>query len=160
LSIAQGETLNVTTTTTVSNPAYQWYVNDNAIQGATQNALDITSAGNYKVIISGCTFSFRVKYSTVIDYNAVNIPNIVSPNSDGNNDTWIIPDDYNNTNTRVTILSSLGEIAFETDNYINKDIYNSWPQSNIEFKNFNPVYYYIITPNGGSAKKGSITLLK
>ena len=57
----------------------------------------------------------------------------------------------------MTILSSLGEIVFETDNY---DNYNGWPQTSIEFKNFNPVYYYIITPNGGSAKKGSITLLK
>lgn len=157
LSIAQGETLNVTATTTISNPAYQWYKNDDAIEGATQSSLDITVSGNYKVIISGCSFTFVVKYSTVIDYNAVNVPNIVSPNGDGNNDTWIIPDDYNNTNTRVTILSSLGEIVFETDNY---DNYNGWPQSNIEFKNFNPVYYYIITPNGGSAKKGSITLLK
>lgn len=162
LFIAQGETLNVTTTTTVSNPAYQWYVNDNVIQGATQNALDITSAGNYKVIISGCTFSFRVEYSTVKDYNAVNISNVVSLNSDGSNDTWIIPNEYNNKNAHVIILSSLGEIVFETDNYVNDDPINGWPDSkfNIEFKNFNPVYYYIITPNGGSAKKGSITLLK
>lgn len=162
LSIDQGETLNVITATTVSNPSYQWYINDNAIQGATQNALDITSAGNYKVIISGCTFSFKVKYSAVIDYNAENIPNVVSPNDDGSNDKWFIPNEYNNTNAQVTILSSLGEIVFETDNYVNDDPINGWPdsKSNIEFKNFNPVYYYIITPNGGSAKKGSITLLK
>jgi hypothetical protein len=157
LSIEQGETLDVTTTTTVSNPTYQWYLNNNPIEDAKQSSLDIKVSGNYKVNISGCSMSFKVKYGSVIDYNVSNIPNVVSPNNDGNNDTWIIPDDYNNTNTRVTILSSLGEIVFETDNY---DNYNGWPQSNIEFKNFNPVYYYIITPNGGSAKKGSITLLK
>ena len=157
LSIEQGETLAVTTTTTVTNPNYQWYLNNDVIDGATQSSFDIKISGNYKVIISGCAMSFKVKYGTVIDYNVANVPNVVSPNNDGNNDTWIIPDDYNNTNTHVTILSSLGEIVFETGNY---DNYNGWPQSNIEFKNFNPVYYYIITPNGGSAKKGSITLLK
>lgn len=157
LSVEQGNTLTVTSTTNVSNPAYQWYLNDSAIAGATQSTLDITLAGNYKVNISGCAFSFKVIYSKIIDYNVPNISNIISPNNDGKNDTWIIPDVYNNTNTRVTILSSLGEIVFETDNY---DNYNGWPQSNIEFKNFNPVYYYIIAPNGGSAKKGSITLLK
>nr|WP_315157720.1 gliding motility-associated C-terminal domain-containing protein [uncultured Flavobacterium sp.] len=157
LSVEQGNTLTVTSTTNVSNPTYQWYLNDSPITGASQSTLDITLAGNYKVNISGCTFSFKVTYSTIIDYNVPNISNIITPNNDGANDTWIIPDIYNNTNTRVTILSSLGEIVFETDNY---DNYNGWPQSNIEFKNFNPVYYYIIAPNGGSAKKGSITLLK
>lgn len=157
VSIEQGETLNVTTTSTFSNPTYQWYLNNNAINGATQSSLDITVSGNYKVNISGCEMSFKVNYSTVIDYNVPKIPNVVSPNNDGQNDTWIIPDVYNNTNTHVAILSSLGEIVFETDNY---DNYNGWPQATIEFKNFNPVFYYIITPNGDSAKKGSITLLK
>jgi gliding motility-associated-like protein len=157
LLVDQGNTLTVTTTTNVSNPTYQWYFNDSPVAGATQSTFDIALKGNYKVIISGCTISFEVKYSTIIDYNVPKIPNIISPNNDGANDTWIIPDIYSNTNTRVTILSSLGEIVFETDNY---DNYNGWPQSDIEFKNFNPVYYYIITPNGESAKKGSITLLK
>jgi hypothetical protein len=157
LPIAQGDILVVSTTTNAVNPTYQWYVNDNAISGATQSSLDITVSGNYKVIISGCAMSFKVSYSSVIDYNVSKIANIISPNNDGVNDTWIIPDDYNNTNTHVSILNSLGEIVFETDNY---DNYNGWPQTNIEFKNFNPVYYYIITPNGSSAKKGSITVLK
>ncbi|WP_281636763.1 gliding motility-associated C-terminal domain-containing protein [Flavobacterium marginilacus] len=157
LSVDQGNTLIVTTTTNVSNPVYQWYFNDSPIPGAVQSALDITLAGNYKLTLSGCVFSFKVKYSSVINYNVPKISNVVSPNNDGNNDSWIVPDIYSNTNTHVTILSSLGEIVFETDNY---DNYNGWPQSDIEFKNFNPVFYYIIAPNGDSAKKGSITLLK
>lgn len=157
LPVEQGNTLTVTSTTNVSNPTYQWYFNNSPVTGATQSNLDITLAGSYKVIISGCAFLFKVKYSTVINYNVPKIPNVISPNNDGTNDTWIIPDLYSNTNTHVTILSSLGEIVFETDNY---DNYNGWPQTNIEFKNFNPVYYYIIAPNGESAKKGSITLLK
>ena len=158
LLVAQGgDPLTVTAIATVSNPTYQWFHNNELIADATQNTLDITVAGNYKVNISGCTMSFIVKYSTVIDYNVPKISNIITPNNDGTNDTWIIPNVYNNTNTHVVILSSLGEIVFESDNYDNS---NGWPQSNIEFKNFNPVYYYIITPNGGSAKKGSITLLK
>jgi len=157
LSFDQGETLKVTTTTTISNPTYKWYRNDNEITSATQSSLDVTLAGNYKVLISGCALSFIAKYDTVINYNVPKVPNVISPNSDGTNDTWIIPDAYSNTNTHVTILSSLGEIVFETDNYDNS---NGWPQSNIDIKSFNPVYYYIITPNGQSAKKGSITVLK
>jgi gliding motility-associated-like protein len=157
LLVDQGNTLTVTSTTNVTNAAYQWYFNNSPIAGASQSTLDITLKGNYKVIISGCTISFVVKYGSVFDYNVPKIPNIITPNNDGTNDTWIIPDLYSNTNTRVTILNSLGEIVFETDNY---DNYDGWPQYDIEFKNFNPVYYYIIAPNGESAKKGSLTLLK
>jgi gliding motility-associated-like protein len=157
LRIDQGDTVTVTANTNVSNPTFQWFLNNAPISGATQSTLDITVAGNYKVTISGCDLSFKVSYDALIDYNVPKIPNIISPNNDGTNDTWIIPDVYSNTNTHVMILSSYGEIVFDTDNY---DNYNGWPQATIEFKNFNPIYYYIITPTGGSAKKGSITLLK
>lgn len=161
--IPEGETVSVTTTTTAVLPSYQWFLNDALISGAAQSSLDVTAEGKYKVIISqtsGCQidseFLFEISFQT--NLNVPQIANIVTPNGDGVNDTWIIPDQYiSGTNTQVMILSSLGEIVFKTDNY---DNYNGWPQTSIEFKNFNPVYYYIITPNGGSAKKGSITLVK
>lgn len=154
LYIEQGDVLTVTATTNDTNPTYQWFRNNQLISSAS--SLEITDAGNYKVIMSGCTMTFRVSYNTIPV--VPRIPNIISLNSVFN--TWIIPEEYNNTNTHVTILSSLGEIVFEKDNYVNGDYDNSWPQSSIEFKNFNPVFYYIITPSSGSAKKGSITVLK
>lgn len=160
--IQQGESLNVTTTTSATVPTYQWFLNDIAISSAAQSTLNVTEAGKYKVIIretSGCQvsdeFLFEVSYK--VDYNVAKIPNIVTPNNDTINDTWIIPDEYTGGKAQVMILSSLGEMVFQTDNY---DNYNGWPQTPIEFNNFNPVYYYIITPSGQSAKKGSITLVK
>jgi hypothetical protein len=161
--IEEGEKLSVTTTTTAVSPSYQWFLADILIPGETKSSLDVTAKGKYKVIItqtSGCQisneFPFEVSYQT--DYNVSQISNIVTPNNDGFNDTWIIPDQYiSGTNTKVIILSSSGEIVFQTDNY---DNYNGWPQTAIEFNNYNPVYYYIITPTGQSAKKGSITLVK
>ncbi len=160
--IQDGEALAVTTTTTAVNPSYQWFLNDVPISGETQSFLDITAQGKYKVTItqtSGCQivneFPFEVSYK--VDYNVSKIPNIISPNNDGTNDTWIIPDEYTNGKANVLILSSVGENVFQTENY---DNYSGWPQAPIDFKNFNPVYYYIITPSAGSAKKGSITLVK
>jgi hypothetical protein len=162
-NITEGETLNVTLTTDAAVPTYQWLLNDTPIAGADQSSFAITAEGNYRAIItqtSGCLiikeFPFEVSFK--VNLNAPKISNIVSPNGDGINDTWIIPDQYiSGTNTSIMILSSYGEIVFESDNY---DNYTGWPQTPIEFNNFNPVYYYIITPNGGSAKKGSITLVK
>lgn len=161
--IVEGETLNVAIVSNTTAPTYQWFLNDVAIPGADKNSLDITAQGKYKGTITqttGCVitdeFPFEVSYK--VNLNASKISNIVTPNGDGVNDTWIIPDKYlAGTNTHIKILSSLGEIVYQTDNY---DNYNGWPQTAIEFTNFNPVYYYIITPTGESAKKGSITLLK
>jgi hypothetical protein len=161
--ISEGEIVSVTTTTSAVSPSYQWFLNDALISGETKSSLDVTAEGKYKLIItqtSGCIISneflFEVSYKK--NYNVPQISNVVSPNNDGANDTWIIPDQYiSGTNTQVMILSSSGEIVFQTDNY---DNYNGWPQTAIEFNNYNPVYYYIITPTGQSAKKGSITLVK
>ncbi|AOW08862.1 T9SS type B sorting domain-containing protein [Flavobacterium gilvum] len=160
--IIEGETLSVSITTTASSPSYQWYLNGGALQGEDKSSLNITEQGNYKGTVSqtsGCAitdeFSFQVAYK--VNLNVPKISNIVSPNGDGINDTWIIPDKYlAGTKTHIMILNSLGKIVYQTDNY---DNYNGWPQTDIEF-NFNPVFYYIITPPGESVQKGSITLLK
>lgn len=163
-NINEGDMLKAVINSEAPSPIYQWLLNDVAIPGADKNFLDITDQGKYKAIVTqqttGCLikdeFPFEVSFKE--DLKAPNISNIVTPNGDDVNDTWIIPDKYlAGTNTHIMILSSLGEIVFETDNY---DNYNGWPQTSIEFKNFNPVYYYIITPAGESAKKGSITLVK
>jgi len=163
--VVEGQTLAVTTTTSATTPSYQWFVNDIKIDSEIQSFLNVTAAGKYKLIItqtSGCVssneFNFEVAFKFVTDYDVSNIPNLVTPNGDGVNDSWIIPDIYTiGTNTQIMILSSLGEIVFQTEGY---DNYNGWPQTPVELNNFNPVYYYIITPTGQSAKKGSITLVK
>ena len=58
-------------------------------------------------------------------------------------------------NTEVTIISSQGELVLKTNNY-----QNNWPENEIMFKDINPVYYYIITPQNNKVRKGSITLIK
>jgi hypothetical protein len=162
-NIVEGEALNATITSDAASPSYQWLLNGTAILGADKSFLDITAQGKYIGRVTqntGCiiTDEFPFEVSFKVNLNVPKISNIVTPNGDGVNDTWIIPDKYlAGTNTHIVILSSLGEIVYQTDDY---DNYNGWPQTSIEFNNFNPVYYYIITPTGESAKKGSITLLK
>lgn len=164
-TIAPDETLAVTVTTSASNPDYKWYLNGAIITGASGSTYDVKNKGNYKVEItqtSGCItsseFSFVVNSS--IDPNpfpdVVNIPNLISPNDDGINDTWIIPQEYvSGTNTEVILLSSLGETVLKTNDY-----QNNWPENKLDFKNVNQVYYYIITTQDKKVKKGSITVLK
>jgi gliding motility-associated-like protein len=161
-TIGEGETKTIITTTDAVNPSYQWYLDDTAITGATGSNLNINKAGDYKVKItqnSGCITSNEIPFTInliIVDPNAVAIPNLISPNGDGINDTWIIPQEYTSgSDTEIILMSSYGELVFKTNNY-----QNNWPENLLEFKNINPVYYYIISPKDGKAKRGSITVVK
>jgi gliding motility-associated-like protein len=164
-TIAPDETLEVIVTTAASNPEYKWYLNGTIISSATASTYDVKTKGNYKVVITqttGCVvskeYSFVVNSSIDSDPfpNVTNIPNLISPNGDGINDTWIIPQEYvSGTNTKVLLISSLGEIVLDTNDY-----QNNWPENGSDFKSINPIYYYIITTQDQKVNKGSITIVK
>ena len=166
-AIVPGENLDVIVTTAAVNPTYKWFFNGVQIPNAGTSTYSVTTKGSYKVAITqsgSCTvtreLSFDVTYTT--DPNPFpdvpNIPNIISPNGDFINDTWILPLDYvSGTDTEVMIISALGEVVLQTNDY-----QNDWPTitSPIDFKNVNPIYYYIITTPDKKVKKGSITVIK
>jgi len=155
-----GETLVATVTTDASNPEFEWYLNDVLIAAETGNSYEATQTGSYRVVINqttGCITSNEFLFTITEPYPDVpNIPNLISPNGDGINDTWVIPQQYvTGTNTEVIIMSSRGEIVLKTNDY-----QNNWPENQINFKDVNPVYYYIITPQNSKIRKGSITVVK
>jgi hypothetical protein len=158
VELQEGETINVSVTTDATSPSYEWFLNDNLIAGATTNTYLVAAVGSYKVKISqasGCIatkeFPFKV---TGPAPPATVIPNIVSLS--GSYPYWNIPDAYKTASTKVIIMSSNGEIMFD-------DVGSNYdPQVNSfikDFKNVNPVYYYVIQSDTGE-KKGSITVIK
>jgi gliding motility-associated-like protein len=166
-TIKEGDTKTVVVTTNAVNPTFEWYKDNTLILTNNTNTYEVTSEGSYLVKViqnSGCVIvnelPFDIKIVPLI--NVVAIPNLISPNNDGKNDFWDIPQEYVNNNTQVMILDSNGEIVFTTDNYNNWPDQNNWPDPNnpINFKSVNPVYYYIMTAQSGEVKKGSITIVK
>lgn len=156
----EGETFVASVTTDAVGPQFEWYLNDTSINGATGNSYEVSQAGNYRVVVrqtSGCNASSEFTFVVIEAFpNVTNIPNLISPNGDGVNDTWVIPQEYvAGTNTEVIIISSQGEVVFQT-----KDYKNNWPVNEINFKDINPVFYYIITTQNNKTKKGSITVVK
>ncbi|KUJ62495.1 hypothetical protein AR687_06570 [Flavobacteriaceae bacterium CRH] len=155
-TIEEGETISVSITTDATSPTFEWYLNNNLIAGATTENYVIAVRGNYRVKISqasGCIatkeFSFRVLGNS--GPSAV-IPNII--NLSGLSPYWNIPNEYKNANTKVMIISSNGDMVLDVVDY-----QGDWPQTAVDFKNVNPVYYYVIKGDAGE-KKGSITVIR
>lgn len=162
-TMEEGDSLTVMVTSTATNPEYEWYLNETLISGATNDTYEATEFGQYKVIISqtlGCIVSkaFVFEINAPVDPfpNVTKIPNLISPNGDQINDTWVLPNAYvSGTNTEVIIMTSQGKVVLQTNDY-----QNNWPENQSNLNSINLVYYYIITSPNQAPKKGSITLVK
>ncbi|NNE32041.1 MAG: gliding motility-associated C-terminal domain-containing protein [Winogradskyella sp.] len=158
-----GESLSVIVTTTATSPQFEWILDNEIIPGASNDTYNATVFGDYRVIItetSGCTgsreFSFTITEAFDPFPDVENIPNIISPNGDMINDTWVIPQKYvNGTDTEVIIMTNQGQVVLQTNNY-----QNNWPDSDLKLSSINQVFYYIITTSDNKTKKGTITVLK
>lgn len=158
-----GNILSVTVTTNAINPEFQWLLNSEVIPNATQSTFNVTDFGIYTVGITqtnDCITTdeivFRVDEFINLFPEVEKIPNIVSPNGDGINDTWVIPTTYvSGSNTEVVIFSSQGETVLSTKDYL-----NNWPEVQLGMSSVNQIYYYIIIPQDLEPKKGSITVVR
>lgn len=153
-NLEEGENINVSVTTDATTPKFEWFLNGASIPGATTNSYLVASRGSYKVLISqssGCISTKELNFKvTGPPAKATVIPNVISLSS---YPYWDLPDVYQNPNTNVIILSSQGEIVFQGIDYDS----SKWVIK--DFKNVNPVYYYVIKSDTGE-KKGSITVIR
>lgn len=163
ITLEPDTSIEVIVTSTADNPIYKWYFNNNLISGESSNSFLASESGTYKVVIeetSGCMASkaYHFTIEKVINYfpNIPHIPNIISPNGDGVNDTWIIPKHYaTGTKTQVVIMNNRGKTLLKTSNYE-----NNWPEYDLNLATINQIYYYIITTSDNNVKKGTITVIK
>jgi len=161
--LEEGDSLSVIVSNTANNPEFQWYLDAVLITDATQDTYEATAYGTYKVVVSetsGCLgsreFSFEITEPFDPFPEVENIPNVISPNGDSINDTWILPTKYvTGTNTGVIIMTNKGEIVLQTNDYL-----NNWPEYDSNLTSINKVFYYIITTSDNEIFKGSITIIK
>ncbi|HEU4471604.1 MAG TPA: PKD domain-containing protein [Flavisolibacter sp.] len=117
----------------------------NALQNQTYT-LTATGLGN-------CTASDEL---TVKILKPVNIPNSFTPNGDGINDTWIIPNLADYPGCKVEVFNRYGQPVYQSSGY-------GTPWNGTHKGNTLPfgTYYYVVTlKNGFAPITGSVTIVK
>ena len=142
------------TVTASGGTAYRW-LDANNIEIGNTSSITFTTEGSYLLIanIDDCEVS---KPITVSYLDLFNIPNVITPNGDGANDQWIIPNSYSNkSDVNVIIYNAQGAEVLNAMNY-----QNNWPESSTKFSKQNMVFYYVIKNATETLKQGTITVIR
>ena len=140
-AICPGEYTQLTITSDDSSLTYQWTLDGAVMAGETSNVLDTNQAGEYIVTATnamGCTLSETV---TVVERTDCFIPQGISPNGDGLNDSFEISW-YNADN--IKIFNRYGTKVYEKGPYKNE-----WYGVSSQGHELpTGTYYYVIYKNG------------
>lgn len=151
--IPEGQTKTVTAT---GGDSYQWFDGMNQLIGS-ERSITVQEEGEYTLVagVGECQLTKTFKVSNLESYA---IPNVITPNGDGFNDLWIIPNSYAyQDDVTVNIYSQSGTRIYSTNAY-----QNNWPESSSIHQNGGqpPIYYYSITKGKQALKQGTITLIR
>ena len=150
VEINEGEQITITASGATS---YSWVVN--GIKAGSESSFNVNQAET--IVLTGTFGSCTVtrNFTVVVKPRHINtiIPNIITPNNDGKNDTWIIPEEYAyKEDIEVVIFNSIQEILYKSTNYN-----NDWPTETVAD---NMVYYYKIYKENAVIEKGTISVIK
>lgn len=134
--------------------SYQWFDSSNTLV-SSDATMTFTEEGEFLLVatVDNCEVSRTIR----ADYlDLFNVPNVITPNGDGANDQWVIPNSYSNKNdVTVVIYNTNGEELFNQTNY-----QNNWPGSTMTFQTQNMVFYYVIRDANETLKQGTITVIR
>lgn len=105
--------------------------------------------------IDGCTDSDSVTVVVNNDF-LVTVRNIITPNADGFNDTWIVENIESYPNNTITVFNRNGQKVFETDAYM-----NDWGGTFGSDPLPDGTYYYVIKFNDSDiVVKGAVNIIR
>ncbi|WP_299533650.1 gliding motility-associated C-terminal domain-containing protein [Ulvibacterium sp.] len=142
------------TVTASGGTAYRWYDSNN-VEISSGASVTFTTEGTYMLManIDNCEVTREV---TVEYLDTFKVPNVITPNADGFNDQWILPNSYaNQSDVSVIIYNDKGIELINELGY-----QNDWPSSSMSFPKQNMVFYYIIRNANETLKQGTITVIR
>jgi len=134
---------------------YQWF-NEEGVEISSSASVTLSEEGDYilRAFVGPCevTRMFTVQFQ-----DSFAVPNVISPNGDGINDLWVIPNRFAfNPDVEILIYDPNGVLVFRANGY-----QNNWPESNLTFSISEPVFYYrIISRDNETLRQGTITLIR
>ncbi len=142
------------TVTASGADSYVWYQGQGT-GGAvfsTNETLDVNSLGFYTVVATVGTCTVEKEIEVVEQDDQIIVPNIVTPNQDGINDTWQISNKYAfQPGVMIQLYNSNGKEILKTTDYK-----NDWPTESLGNQK---VFYYKIIKNDALIKAGTISVL-
>lgn len=157
-SVCVGDEVIFEVVNPVSGATYTWSFNNHVIgTGSTHqlSAQDLDQSGSYSVsgvLTGGCIVAGNV--SLLVDFCELIIPEAVTPNADGMNDTWYIENLENYPNSTVQIVNRWGAVVFESEDY--KNDWNGTSQNGMNIGGDElpeGTFYYVLRIGGDEASK-------
>jgi len=138
------------------SPPYSFIWSDNSI---TQNLTRI-KPGTYSVVVTdqnSCATSADIVIDFIGTFACVEIPQVITPNNDGYNDTWILKNIDMYPNAELLVFNRWGKLIFRTKNISA----NPW-DGRVDGKLVpTDSYHYILYLNDGSdPKTGVISVIR
>jgi gliding motility-associated-like protein len=147
---------SITLTTTGGTQPYSVIWSDGVLTATRTNI----PTGTYSAVvtdINGCAASINVEISASGSEKCLVIPDIITPNNDGYNDTWIIKNIDLFPNAEVFIYTRWGKLVFKTRNLSA----NPWDGTYKGKLLPTDSYHYILHLNDGSEpRSGVISIIR
>ncbi|MGI4022887.1 MAG: MBG domain-containing protein [Janthinobacterium lividum] len=156
--ISKGETVTLTAS---GGSVYSWDTTPN-VSGSSSSAIikvRPSQTTTYQVKVSnasGCSDTKSITINVADDYASLHASNLLTPDGDGKNDTWVVKNIDLYPDNTVSIFDKGGRKLLEVKHYD-----NSWDGTFRGSPLTEGTYYYIIDFGPGKAPmKGFITILR
>lgn len=156
-TVSKGDMITLTAS---GASTYKWANADGIISGDLTAVLQAKPMANttYEVDATdaaGCSSRATVSIAVKEDFK-VDATNILTPNGDGINDTWVIRNISSYPDNEVKIFDRSGRIVYQRQNYS-----NDWQGTANGHPLTEGTYYYILSINNGAkTTKGFITIVR
>lgn len=134
--------------------SYEWYEGEDTTGTllSTTEELRVSSLGFYTVLVKVGECSVEKTIEVVAPDDQVIVPNTLTPNGDGSNDTWKISNKYAfQPSVTIMLYNANGKEIYKTTEYR-----NDWPTENLGNQK---VFYYKIIRDSKLIKAGTISVL-